>query len=206
MSPRAVSFRYLFSVGVAVCAAPGAGAQLSSKSPFMAPSGAGAGAAPTAGASLEFIGYYEDRDGVFFRVREVASKKGIWARLNERNEEFGLIVKKHDVEEKTLTVDHQGKILTLAERAAKIAASGPSMQPMPPPMPSTVPTAVTQAVVRNPTPADEANRLNAVASEVARRRALRVQAEQTVNQPAAPQMAPPPTSPPAMQPAPIRAR
>jgi hypothetical protein len=37
-------------------------------------------------------------------------------------------------------------------------------------------------VVLNPTPADEARRLEAVASEVARRRAMREQASQQVNQ------------------------
>ena len=149
---------------------------------------AGAGATPTAGAPLEFIGYIGDRDGLLFRIREATSKKGVWARLNERNDEFNLVVKQHDFEQRTLTVEHQGKSLTLAERVAKIVSSGPGMPPMPSPMPmpSTVPAAVTQAVVLNPTPADEANRLNAVAVEVARRRALRVTAEQTVNQPAAP--------------------
>ena len=45
-------------------------------------------------------------------------------------------------------------------------------------MPSNVPSAVTQAVVLNPTPADEQKRLEAVAAEVQRRRALREQATQ----------------------------
>ena len=193
MSPCVLPIRCLLATGVAFVAASGVEAQLSSKSPFMPTPAAGAGATPTAGAPLEFIGYIGDRDGLLFRIREATSKKGVWARLNERNDEFNLIVKQHDSEQRTLTVEHQGKSLTLAERVAKIVSSGPGMPAMPPmPMPSTVPAAVTQAVVLNPTPADEAARLNSVATEVARRRAMRVQAEQNVNQPA-PQMSAPPT-------------
>jgi hypothetical protein len=75
----------------------------------------------------------------------------------------------------------------------KVVAGGPVAQPMPVPMPANVAPAVIQTVVPNPTPADEQRRLEAVASEVARRRALRNQAEQTVQQ----AQPPPPT--PAMQ-------
>jgi hypothetical protein len=63
---------------------------------------------------------------------------------------------------------------------------------MPPPVltpaPTNVSPAVTQAVVLNPTPADEQRRLDAVAAEVARRRALREQATQQINQGVAPQL------------------
>jgi hypothetical protein len=70
---------------------------------------------------------------------------------------------------------------------------------------SNVPVAVTQAVVLNPTPADEARRLDAVAAEVQRRRALRDQAAQQNNQGvtapvAAPAMGPVPVPPAAVSP------
>jgi len=59
--------------------------------------------------------------------------------------------------------------------------------PPPPGAPGPAPAvnvapAVTQSVVVNPTPADEQRRLEAVAAEVARRRALREQASQQVSQ------------------------
>ena len=208
MSPRVFSIRSLLAAGVALGAAASAAAQLSSRSPFISTPAAGAGTAPTAGAPLEFVGYYEDNEGRLFRIRDVTSKKGVWARLNERSDEFNLVVKQHDTTQATLTVEHQGRSLTLAERVAKIVSGGPAMPAMPPPMPvqSNVPAAVTQSVVLNPTPADEQARLNAVASEVARRRALRVQAEQNVNQPPAPQPVMPPANVPAMQPVPNRPR
>lgn len=202
MSPRALSFFCWF----AGAAASAGAAQLSGKSPFTPKAGAAA-ATPTAAAPLEYVGYYEDHTGRMFRVRDTASKKGVWVRLNERNEDFKLLVKQHDIDQSTITVDHDGRVLTLAERVAKIVSGGAAM-PMPPPMPvqSNVPAAVTQAVVLNPTPADEAVRLNAVASEVTRRRALRLQAEQNVNQPPVAQPAVLPANPPAMQPAPNRPR
>jgi len=77
---------------------------------------------------------------------------------------------------------------------SKVVSSGSAAQNMapPPPQMSNVPQAVTQAVVVNPTPADEARRLEAVASEVARRRALREQVSQ--------QVTPPPVPPQPMQP------
>jgi hypothetical protein len=186
MSPRALFFRWMFAVAATVCAAIGAEVQLSGKSPF-SPQGAAGAAVATANAPLEFVGYYEDKGGRLFRVRDAATKKGVWLRLNERNEDLALLVKEHDENQHTLIVEHQGRVLTLAAREAKIASSGPPMPAgiSPPPPPSTVPAAVTQAVVLNPTPADEKARLETVAAEVARRRALRVVAEQNVNQAAA---------------------
>jgi len=66
-------------------------------------------------------------------------------------------------------------------------SSGAAAQAMPPPVVATnVGPAVTQTVVLNPTPADEQKRLDAVAAEVARRRALREQATQQMGQTPAP--------------------
>jgi hypothetical protein len=71
-------------------------------------------------------------------------------------------------------------------RAVKVASSGQAATPAPLPGPSMpgVPTPVTQSVVVNPTAADEQRRLEAVATEVRRRRALREQASiQAANTP-----------------------
>jgi hypothetical protein len=59
--------------------------------------------------------------------------------------------------------------------------------------------------VLNPTPADEQRRLDAVAAEVARRRALREQATQQLGQGAAPQVALPQGIQPPVQAQPQRA-
>lgn len=170
-----------------------ADAQLTAKSPFMPPQGA-AGSAPTAGAPLEFRAYLTTSEGTMYRIYDPAKKTGTWIKLNERNADFDVIAKQHDSEHKTLTIEHQGKTLTLAERESKVVSSGTAAQAMPPsvvPVQANVAPAVTQSVVLNPTPADEQRRLDAVAAEVARRRALREQATQQLNQGAAAQIAVP---------------
>lgn len=153
------------------------------RSPFMPAAGAAA-AAPTAGAPLEYRGYIESSEGVQFRIYSPTRKAGVWVRLNERNAEFDVTAKSHGENYRTLTLEHEGRTITLAEREAKVVSAG-SAAAMPPPAAVPAPAAnvapaVTQSVVLNPTPADEQRRLEAVASEVARRRALREQAAQQI--------------------------
>lgn len=193
MFSRVPSFRRFALAGLVLAAAGQASAQLANKSPFLPPQAAAAGAA-TAGAPLEYRGYIETGGGLQFRIYDPAKKMGAWVKVNERHLEFDLTVKQHDEGQKTLTVEYQGKSHTLAERVPKVVSSGTAMQAMPPPIapaPTNVAAAVTQSVVLNPTPADEQRRLDAVAAEVARRRALREQATQQMSQGAAPQMSVP---------------
>ncbi len=193
MSPCALmSFRYLALAGLARLAAVESAAQ-PSPSPFL-PHSVAVANAPTAGAPLEFRGLMETSEGMRFRLYDPARKVGVWVKLNERDPTLDVVAKQFVSEGESLVVEHQGRTLTLAQRVSKVVSSGSAAQNMapPPPQMSNVPQAVTQAVVVNPTPADEARRLEAVASEVARRRALREQASQQVN--------PPPVPPQPMQP------
>ena len=138
-----------------------------------------------------------------YRIYDPAKKAGTWVKANERNPEFEVVVKQHDNDQKTLTIEYQGKTLTLAERESKVVSSGAPVQPMPAPVApvqSNVSPAVTQTVVLNPTPADEQRRLDAVAAEVARRRALREQASQQINPGATPQLNVPQPVPVPVQP------
>lgn len=182
-------------------------AQLSSHSPFLPPQ-SNAPAAPAQNAPLEFGGYFVGPEGPMFRVKDATTKAGVFLKLNERDNGLRVVVKSHDPQSNTLTVEQDGRTLVLEERKSKIVSSGsaaampqPAM-PMPANMPNVAP-AVTQSVVVNPTPADEQKRLEAVAAEVARRRALREQAQQNMQanpmaqpQAAVPQVAPapPPTA------------
>jgi hypothetical protein len=201
MFPRSMLFsRALVTGALVLVGGATARAQLASKSPFLPPQAA-ASNTPTADAPLEFGGYMDTpAEGRLYRVlvKDPARKTAVWAKLNERNPDLDLVIKQHDDDQATLTIEHGGKTLTLAEKKAKVISSGAAAQPMPPPpvpvpAPAPVPAAVTQAVVLNPTPADEQKRLEAVAAEVARRRALREQATQQINQPPpqpVPQVAP----------------
>jgi hypothetical protein len=156
------------------------------------PASAGGPSAPTAGAPLEFRGTMETSEGLKVRIVDPARKTGAWLRVNERDPNFDFVVKKIDAEHDTATVDYQGQPLTLAEHVAKVASAGMAQNfpNMPPNGGMPMPAAITNSVVVNPTPADEQRRLDAVAAEVARRRALRDQAQQQVNQgvPLAPQI------------------
>lgn len=180
-----------------------AGAQPASSSPFLPPSAANV-AAPTAGAPIEFRGIMETGEGMRFRLYDPVRKSGAWVKLNERDTTLDVVAKQFNAtpDSETLVVEHQGRTLTLAQRVSKVVSSGSAVQNMaPPPVMTNVPPAVTQSVVVNPTPADEARRLEAVASEVARRRALREQASQQMGQ-----SQPMPAPQPQVQPQPAQPR
>lgn len=191
MPPRPL----LFSLAVlAAVAGSRLAGQVAAKSPFMPPPGSGpAASAATADAPLEFRGFMDMGKGLQFRLYDPAKKSGAWVKLNERSVELEVLAKQHDAAGETLTVELQGRTLTLAMRKPKVVSAGTAAQLAPPPpagpsVPApaiSVSPAVTQSVVLNPTPADEQRRLEAVAAEVARRRALREQATQQLNQGAA---------------------
>ena len=184
---RAPLIRLLAFAAAAAGAGVAAAAQVATKSPFLPPAGAGGpAAAATPGAPLEFRGLLDVGSGLQFRLYDPAKKTGTWVKLNERSAELDAVAKQHDPLEETLTIEHQGRTLTLAMRKPKVISAGNAAQMLPPPAtpatPVNVAPAVTQTVVLNPTPADEQRRLEAVAAEVARRRALREQATQQLNQ------------------------
>ncbi len=183
MLPRAMLLRRLCLAGLLSLAGARVSAQLAASSPFL-PSAASGAATPTQNAPLEFRGLIETADGVQYRIYDPARKSGIWAKLNERNPDLGVVVKQYDADRNTVTVDAEGKTLTLEERKAKIVSSGSAAAVVPPvpQMQANVSPAVVQtASVTQPTPADEQKRLEAVAQEVARRRALREQATNQLN-------------------------
>lgn len=196
MSPRILTLCGLLVLSGAVVATQAAEGQV--RSPFLPEQGA-ASSQVTQNAPLEYRGLTEGSDGIQFRIYDPSRKTGYWLRKGQRSDEFGGVLTQFDEARDVVTVDHGGRVMTLELRKGKILASAnpglpPQPLPGPPPPQSNVAPAVTQAVVLNPTPADEAKRLEAVAAEVARRRALREQAgQQQTNapQPAAqPQVAP----------------
>ena len=162
---------------------------IASRSPFLPPENAPVEKAGPEAAALEFRGFVDVGRGKQFRLFDPAKKRGDWVRLNERSSEFEAVIRQHNEGEESVSVEYQGRTLTLAMRKAKIvadlaapAAPPPSVAPAGPAI--TVTPAVTQTVMVNPSPADEQRRLEAVAAEVNRRRALREQAmRQSAGQP-----------------------
>ncbi len=195
MSIRTPALRGFVTLSVALWGAARMEAQLAAKSPFMPAATAGTAAATT-GAPLEYRGIMQTAQGLKARVVDPSRRSGAWLLVNERDPAFDFVVKQIDLEHDTVTVDYQGRALTLAQHVAKVTSAGvapnfPGAMPNPA---ANMPPAIAGSVVVNPTPADEQRRLEAVASEVARRRQMREQAAQQSGQagPAAPPMMQPP--------------
>lgn len=148
------------------------------RSPFLPPANApGGSAAVTQGAPIELRGIMSTPEGMLFSIYDPAKKSAVWLGLNESGRNY--VVRQHQLINGAdqVTVEYGGSNLTLSLKAAKIL-SGPAVTFQPTGPNSQQNPAVTQSVVLNPTPADQAARLQAVAEEVQRRRALRQRTQQ----------------------------
>ena len=174
-----------------------ASAAESTPSPFLPPEPTPE-AAPPAAAPIELRGIMTAGENIMFSIYDTATRSSSWVRLNQTGGSF--IVRTYDESRDTITVDHNGRTITLALKTAKVA-SAPVAAPQPVVAAPNVPQPVTGPVVLNPTPADEQRRLEAIAAEVNRRRQLRQQALQASRQAAGqpPQGLPPGATPPPQQ-------
>lgn len=150
----------------------------------MAQSSSAQPATPTENAPLELRGIVSTRQGYLFGLYDPTKRQSMWVRANEPGADF--TVRSHDVANDSVTVDYQGRTMTLALKAAKVESMGPipnpsqmtmnraQVQPTPPGAP---PPAM------NPSAAQEAARLEQVAAEVRRRRMMRAQGTPQGSQP-----------------------
>lgn len=142
------------------------------RSPFLPPE-AGPNAPVAENKAIEFRGLIVMGGQQKFNFFEPGKRISTWVGLNERGS--SVTVKSYDAREDTVVVDFGGQALTLPLQKAKVsAAPAPGHPAMP--IPAAAAPVEPPAVVLNPTPADEAKRLDAVAAEVRRRRLLRQQA------------------------------
>lgn len=166
---------------------------LAGGSPFLPPS-TQTESAPTSDAAIELRGIMAAGDDYMFSIFDSTKRMSVWKHLDEPGHEF--VVRSYDPARDVVTVEYQGRTLTLALRTAKVAAA--------PVQSATIvsapqgPQPVGGPVVLNPTPADEQRRLEAIAAEVNRRRMIRQQALQA-SRAAAGQPQPPPSQPPPNQ-------
>lgn len=184
MRPRVIQVILIgaFSLGLAETSRPlWAAADVAAESPFLPPGNGAAAAAVTDGAPIELRGIMTMPDGLHFSIFDPAKKSSTWVRLNERGAPY--LVRTYGIVDGAdqVKVEYQGSTLTLGLKAAKIVAMAPGQMiaaagpggPM-----ARGGNAITNSVVVNPTPADEAARLQAVVEAVAARRAARNQANQ----------------------------
>ncbi len=171
-------------LGAATPAAP----QLASSSPFLPAGSMDNGGAGTVAGPIELRGIMSTAEGIRYCIFDTAKKTSTWVGLNEQGYDFVVKAQDNRADSDSVTVFTQGRTLHLALRSAKVASAMAAAAPAP----AAAPTPITQTVVVNPTPADEARRLEAVAAEVQRRRLLREQLLQGQAPPAAPGGAPAP--------------
>lgn len=158
---------------------------LASNSPFMPkPQDTAAAPVATEGAAVEFRGLIATKDGPLFGLYDRARNQGAWVRENDRGADF--VVRSYDKANDMVTVDYQGQKFTLPLSSARIATAAPSAVPAPaavsvPRSPGAAGGQPASTVARAPDPA----RLESVAAEVRRRRALRQAAASGAPAPAA---------------------
>jgi len=151
--------------------------EVSPVSPFLPPDQPVATAAVTENAPIEFRGVFVIGSRQKFGFFDPSRRLSVWVGMNDGGSDYR--VTRFDADTDTVHVDVGGRALILTLQKVKIASA-----PMPANLPAApvaftnqVPGAATAPapVVLNPTPADEAKRLEAIAAEVRRRRALRQQ-------------------------------
>lgn len=161
-----------------VGAGTGLRAEVSTVSPFLPPGGAPTGGQE--GGALEFRGVMVANGESYFNILDTSSKKSAWVSINQGGRDY--VVRSYDISSQTdaVVVDYQGRQIKLvlvkpktgkaagAPIAPQAGAMGP--RPMGPNQQGPV-----SPVVLNPTPADEAKRLEDFRNEVLRRRLQRQQ-------------------------------
>jgi hypothetical protein len=166
----------LLALAMAGIAGVGARAvELTPNSPF-APAGGNADANATpANSPLELHGILAMPDGYKFNLCAPTGHINAWVGLNATGQPF--VVRSHDVAHNRVTVEYQGRELTLSLAQPKIAAMSmtqtmsmpqPQMMGQPPIQPGSVTVS----------PADDRQRLEHIADEIRRRRAMRASMQQ----------------------------
>lgn len=125
---------------------------------------------PKSNEPLEFRGVLTESGVAYFSIYETATSRSAWVGLNEESSR-DYTAKSYDGENRQLTIEYQGRDLVLSLAVDSSPAAIPTLA-------ATNPTP-TETTAAKPT-VSEAQKLNNIAAEIKRRRALRQQAiEQT---------------------------
>ena len=166
-------------------AAPATLDGLAHSSPF---GGQVANAAGRTDMPLEFRSILVEGGEQFFSLYEVSSRSSLWVGLNESGNPYK--VQSYDANKGEVSVEYQGRNLTLPLKQAKVVAMAQVAPPQPAAPGGTVGPGGLPPNAAAANPAQEAARLAAVREEILRRRALRSMPAQM--QPGAPGSGPVP--------------
>lgn len=141
--------------------------QLLKNSPFGTARPGSPSEATGSGQAWEFRGLVEENGVLWFSLYEPATRRSVWRRLQQPDQH--VVVRQFDPDGNTLTIEFQSRTLVLPMRSAP-RIEGPPVASQPSGVqPATVASAPPAA------PADNAQRLQQIAEEIRRRRALRQQ-------------------------------
>jgi hypothetical protein len=145
--------------------------ELTPNSPFAPPPSSNADNSATPDNSpLELHGILSMPDGYKFNLCDQAGHVNVWIGLNATGQPF--VVRSHDVAHNRVTVEYQGRELTLSLARAKVGSMSQQVMPM------TQMMGMPQPGLVNVSPVDERQRLERIAEEIRRRRAMRAAAQQ----------------------------
>ena len=151
---------------LSVAGASSRAVELTPNSPFAPPSNNADTSATTANAPLALHGILATPDGYEFNLCDQAGNVNVWIGLNATGQPF--VVRSHDVAHGCVTVEYEGRELTLSLPPAEITPiSVPQMGAI-----------LRRPDTENTSPQDERMRLERIAEEIRRRRALRAAAQQ----------------------------
>jgi hypothetical protein len=161
--------------------------ELTPNSPFAPPSSNVDSNVTTANSPLELRGILSMPDGDKFNLCDQTGHINAWIGLNATGQPF--VVRSEDVAHHRVTIEYQGRELTLSLVQPKIAATGTSQQATFMPQLGGIPPQIQPGSV-SASPQDERMRLERIAEEIRRRRAMRAAAQQQGEPPPRPQLPP----------------
>jgi hypothetical protein len=145
---------------------------LTPNSPFLPPGGGTADANATpAGTPLELHGIITTPDGYKFDLFDPNSHKDMWVGFNETGKPY--VVHSHDIAHNRVTVEYQGRELTLTLPQPTIAPMTAAQMAQAMPVAQPAPLMGQPPVANTSNPEDERRRIQLITEEIKRRRALR---------------------------------
>lgn len=138
--------------------------ELVKDSPFL-PKGADAIVTPTENAVVEFRGMIATKEGLLFGLYDRTKQTGSWVRQGDKSTDF--VVNSYDAGSDTLSFEYQGQKFNLTLASSRVSTAAPSAPATPPPAGPGVVVAAPNSRV------DDQRKLESIAAEVRRRRALR---------------------------------
>jgi hypothetical protein len=151
--------------------------ELTPNSPFAPVSSAADANATPANSPLELRGILSTPDGYKFNLCDQAGHINVWIGLNAAGQQF--VVRSQDVAHHRVTVEYQGREITLSLAQPKIMPTSMQQQAMYTPQPQMMgQQPIIQPGSVGPNPQDDRQRLERIAEEIRRRHALRAAAQQ----------------------------